>query len=354
MSTNFKLALKRLLVTGLLIAFALILGGLLVRLSGNSVLEAYEAIINGAFGTERKINELFVKLIPLVIMSLGVSVAFRAKLWNIGASGQFIMGAIAGVAVALYVPLPYGLRSVLSFIGALLAGAAWAGISGLLKNHFHANEVITTLMLNYIANCFLLYMINVKGPMHDPSSDLIQSALIPDAMRLTKLVGKYRLHSGLYIMIAVVLLIVLLWRTVYGRRIMLVGEGKSVAAYAGVHRHRTVLETMMISGAIIGAAGWIEMFGIQYRLLDGIAADYGDTATVIALLGSLGVPGILAAAAFFSVLLCGGSSMQRMTNVPYSVVNVMQGLIIVLVSARERLVKLLPDIFGKVRKHTDA
>lgn len=318
-----------------LIVFALLLGGVLVFFSENSPLEAYKAIVRGAFGSPQKICELFVKLIPLTIMALGISVAFRAQLWNIGAEGQFIMGSIASAAVAIYIPLPFFLRIPVSLLAAVAAGGAWAALAAWLKNRFNANEVITTLMLNYIADYFLMYLIN--GPMQDPESDLSQSALIPDEMRLTRLFGTYRLHTGIFIMILVVVFMYFFWRTSVGRRIDLVGQGEKVATYAGIHVEKTVLLTLCISGAFAGLAGWIETFGIQYRILSGIAADYGNIATIVALLGALNVTGILVAAAFFSILLCGGASMQRMTDVPYSVVNVIEGLIIVLIITKDRL-----------------
>jgi len=318
-----------------LVLVALLLGGVLVLISGNSPLTAYRAILHGAFGSPQKITELFVKLIPILILAFGVSIAFRAQLWNIGAGGQFIMASIAATAVALYVPIPIVLRVPLSFAAALAAGALWAGLAGWLKNRFHANEVITTLMLNYIADWFLMYLVN--GPMQDPATDLSQSALVPDEMRLTQFIGNYRLHSGLFLLFAVIIVMLFFWRTTLGYRIDLLGQGEKVSTYAGVHVERTRLVTMCISGAFCGLAGWIETFGIQFRILDGIAADYGDIATIIALLGALKVPGILLAACFFSILLCGGASMQRMTDVPYSVVNVMEGLIIILVIAKDRI-----------------
>lgn len=332
MRLKVKSAVGQAVGTVCMILIALVLGGVLVLLTGNSPIEAYAAIVRGAFGSPQKICELFTKLIPILIMAFGVSIAYRAQLWNIGAGGQFIMSSISATAVALYIPIPIPLRMILSFIVAIAAGALWAGIAAWLKNKFNANEVITTLMLTYIADYFLMYLVN--GPMQDPASDLTQSALIPDEMRLARLFGTYRLHSGIFLLILVIILMVFFWRTTLGYRINLIGQGEKVSTYAGVDMKKTVMTTMLISGAFAGLAGWIETFGIQYRILTGIAGDYGNIATIIALLGSLNVYGIIASAMFFAVLLCGGASMQRMTEVPYSVVNVIQGLIIILVIAR--------------------
>lgn len=343
MHLNAKKTMMQLLGTIGMILIALLLGGILVVFSENSPTEAYIAIIRGAFGSPQKISELFVKLIPILIMAFGVSIAFRGQLWNIGAGGQFIMSSITATAVALYVPVPFVIRIPLSFICAIAAGALWAGIAGWLKNKFNANEVITTLMLTYIADYFLVYLLN--GPMQDPASDLTQSAMVPDEMRLARLFGTYRLHSGIFLLIVAIIIMIFFWRTSIGYRIDLIGQGKKVATYAGVNVKRTAMLTMLISGGFAGLAGWIETFGIQYRILTGISGDYSNIATIIALLGSLNVYGIIASAAFFSILLCGGASMKRMTQVPYSVVDIIQGLIIILVIARTTFSESVSKLF---------
>lgn len=337
---------REVLGTVLMVIVALAIGAILVVLSGNEPGEAYGMMLKGAFGSTQKITELFVKLIPTLTMALGVSIAFRAQLWNIGAEGQFIMGSICSMVVALYVPLPIPIRSVVAFLVAMLAGAAWAGLAGWLKTRFNANEVITTMMFNYIASYLLLYLIN--GPMQDPYSDLSQTDLVPEGMRLTKLFTTYRLNTGIFMLLAVVLVMLFFWRTTLGYRINLVGQGEKVATYSGVNVKQTVVVTMCISGAFSGLAGYIETFGINYRLLDGIAGDAGNIATIVALLGSLNVYGIIAAAMFFSVLLCGGASMQRMTEVPYSVVDIIQGLIIILVIAKNTVMTSLGRWLGKL------
>ncbi|PKM73735.1 MAG: ABC transporter permease [Firmicutes bacterium HGW-Firmicutes-16] len=332
MESKLKSTVKEVLGTVIMLALALLVGAVLVVISGNSPMEAYSTMLRGAFGSAQKICELFVELIPILLMAFGISVAFRAQLWNIGATGQFTIGAIAAAAVALYIPVPSGIAIPLSMIAAVVAAAFWAALAGWLKNRFNANEVITTLMLNYIANCFLLYLVN--GPMQDPETDLSQSALVPVGMMLTRLFGDYRLHSGIFIMLIVTVIMFFFWKTNFGYRINLIGQGEKVATYAGVNVKRTTVMTMMLSGALIGLAGWIQIFGIQYRILSGIAGSYGDIATIVALLGALNPYGIIAAGVFFAALRCGGNSMQRMTDVPFSVVDVIEGLIIIFVIAK--------------------
>ena len=289
-----------------MVAAALLVGAVLVMISGNNPLEAYSTLLSGAFSSKQRVSELFVKLVPVMIMGLGISVAYRAQLWNIGAEGQFIMGSIA-------------------------AAGGWALLAGFLKVRFHANEVITTLMLNYIADYFLDFL--VYGPMMDPAGQLPQSAMVPEGIQIKAIFSGLRVHYGLAIMVVVFILTVLLWRSTLGYRINLIGQGERVSTYAGVNVKRTILLTMFISGAVAGVAGWIETFGLQYRIMENMAGSYGNIATVVALLGALHPCGIAVASFFFSILLVGGASMQRMTNVPYSIVDVIQGLIIIFVIA---------------------
>lgn len=312
-----------------MVLLALLIGAILVLVSGNDPIEAYSALFLGAFNSPNRLSELFVKLIPVMVMSLGVSVAFRSQLWNIGAGGQFIIGALASTAVALYVPLPKLILLPLTIIVAMVAGGAWGALAGYLKTRWKANEVITTLMLTYIANYFLDYL--MYGPMMDPAGELPQSEAIAENLRLPKLIPGYRIHAGLLIMIAVLIGIYILWRSTLGFRIVLIGQGDRVSTYAGVNVSKTIVTTMFISGAIAGLAGWMEVFGIHYRLMENLAGSYGDTATVVALLGALNPIGIAFASFFFSILLVGGASMQRMTDVPYSIVDIIQGLIILFI-----------------------
>lgn len=315
-----------------MIALALLIGAVLVILSGNSPMEAYRAILSGAFGSKLRLAELFVKMIPLTIMALGISIAYRAQLWNIGADGQFIMGAIASAAIGIYVKLPPFIIAPLAVVSAIVAGALWAGLAGWLKTKFNANEVITTLMLNYVATYFLAFL--VYGPMMDPSGELAQSKILNDSLKIPLLFSDYRIHAGIIIMILIIVLMFFFWKTPLGYRTDLIGQGEKVSTYAGVNVKRTIIITMMISGAFAGLAGWNETFGVQYRLLEGISSGYGDIAIVIALLGELNPLGIVISSFFFSILMVGGSCMQRMTDVPYSIVDVIKGLIIIFVIAR--------------------
>ncbi len=336
MGNKVKYAAGEVMAAVLTIAIALAIGAVLVSVSGNDPVEAYQTLFRGAFGSKQRISEVFVKMVPLSMMAFGTSVAFKAQLWNIGGNGQFILGAIAAILPGLYLNLPPVILMPVSIICGMLGGAVWSGIAAWLKIRFSANEVITTLMLNYIATYFLAFL--VHGPMKDPvGGDFPQTPNLLEAYRLPLFSDRLRIHGGIFVGILVVIVMLFFWKTVVGYRIDLAGQGDKVATYSGMNVKRTVLITMMISGALIGLAGWNEIYGVQYRLLEGLASGYGEIAVVIALLGSLNPVGIVIASFFFSALMVGGATMQRMTEVPYSIVDIIQGLVIVFIIARATL-----------------
>jgi simple sugar transport system permease protein len=318
------------------VALALLAGALLIVLSGNNPVSAYSALLRGAFGSRQRISETLVKFIPLTMMALGVSIAFKGQLWNIGGDGQFIFGGIFAILPAFFLRIPAPLLIPITLLCGIAGGAFWAGIAGWIRVKFDGNEVITTLMLNYIAGYFLSFLVN--GPMMDPEGfKFPQSRLLPQALRLPLFVPNMRLHAGIFIMFGVVLLMILFWHTSSGFQIDMLGQGKTISRYAGINVNRTTLGAMLLSGGLIGLAGWSEVYGVQYRLLEGIASGYGNLAVVIALLGNLSPPGICVSSFFFSALLTGGATIQRMTTVPYSIIDIIQGLVIIFVITRTAL-----------------
>lgn len=333
MKSKLIKGIKSSLSAVLTIVIALAVGAILISLSGTNPLDAYTELLKGAFSNTHRLSETLVKTMPLLIMALGISIAFKNLIWNIGADGQFTMGAILSLAVGIYLHLPAWLLFPLSIIAGIIGGALWSGLAGLLKAKFNANEVITTLMLNYVASYFLAYL--VYGPMKDPKGfDFPQTPLIPDSLKLPLFMSSERLHYGIFITIILVILMIYFWRSTLGFRIELMGQGEGVSEYAGIKTKRTMIISMMLSGAFAGLAGWMEVYGVQYRLMTDISSGYGNIAIVVALLGGLNPIGISVAAFFFAALMVGGNSMQRMTNVPFSIVNIIQGLIIIFVITR--------------------
>ena len=312
---------------------AFLIGGILLLLSGNDPIFAYTTLLKGAFGSSHRFAETLVKATPLMVLALGISIAFKNQIWNIGGDGQFTMGAIFATFVAINLSLPNILLFPITFLAAFAGGAFFGGIVGYLRAKFNANEVITTLMMNYIAIYFLSYL--VKGPMMDPAGHgFPQTELIDTSLILPILLQGTRLHIGLILALIIIVLGFFFWRSVLGFKIQIAGESREVAQYSGINVSRTIVITMVISAGLAGIAGWIEIFGLHYRLLEGIAGGYGTLAIVVALLANLNPLGIIVSSFFFSALLVGGSTMQRLAGGPFSLVDIILGLTIIFVISR--------------------
>lgn len=319
------------------IVLALSIGAALLIISGRDPLKAYLGLFFGAFGTFDRFVETLVKATPLLIVALSVSISFRCQVWNIGAGGQFLLGAIAATWCALNLSwLPSWLLILLCPLAGIAGGALWGGIAGLLKGYLQANEVITTTMLNYIAIYLLAYL--VRGPMMDPSGVIFpQSALLPDALQLTHLIPGTRLNITLIIALLCTVLVLLFWRSKYGLQTEIVGASRRVAEHSGLNVNRTFLLVTMISGGLAGLSGWGDVFALHYRLIEEIARGYGNLGIVVALLGELHPIGMIISAFLFAALVVGGNAMERNAGVPFALVDVIQGVVILLVLARSYL-----------------
>ena len=275
MNSKIINSIKQFVIAVLTIILALAVGAILVRVSGNDPAEAYTTLFRGALGSKARISEVLVKMIPLTLMALGMSIAYKAQLWNIGANGQLTIGAILAILPGIYLGLPTVILLPLSLILSIVGGSLWCGLAAWLKNRFNANEVITTLMLNYIATYFLSFL--VYGPMMDPDGGgFPQSKVLPDAYHLPLFSAQMRIHGGIVVAIIVIIMMFFFWRTKLGVKIDLIGQGDKIATYAGVDVKKTVMVAMLVSGALCGLAGWNEVYGVQYRLLDGLSSGYGD------------------------------------------------------------------------------
>ena len=312
------------------VAAAFLVCAVVLAAVGYRPLDAYATLASGAFGDLGRVAETLVKMIPILVIALGTSVAFKAQLWNIGGNGQYTIGAIAAVSVCLYAPLPPGLRIALSFLASVAAGLLYGVGVGLMKAKFNANEVITTLMLDYVSAFFLSWL--VYGPMKDPGGfGFPQTPLLSQDLMLPSLLPGARLHAGLFLALALVLVLWLFWRTRLGFMIGMVGESPDVASASGIDVSRNVITTMAISAAFAAVAGWIDALGLYGRLQDNLPGSLGTVAVVVALLGRLNPFGIALSSLLFSALLVGGNTMQRFVGVPFSIVTIIEGLVIVFV-----------------------
>lgn len=321
------------------VLLAVMVGGVLIALvTESNAITAYSVLVDGAFGNLTAFTETLLKAAPLLVTSVGIMVAFRGKAINLGAEGQLYMGAIATTWIgAFWRDLPAGLYVPLAAIAAMIAGGLWAAIPGYLKARAKINEVITSLMLNYVAIYFVDFLVN--GPWRDPAGPEPQTPPIVAAARMGYVIPGTRLHTGIIIAaVCLFLAYLLLWRTGLGFRIRSVGSGPDAALQAGINVPATIVLVMMISGALAGLAGMGEISGVHYRLLPGISGGYGYTAIVVALLGKLRPLGVTLASVLFAGLVVGADSMQQFAMVPASLVLVIQGLTILFVIASDAAV----------------
>lgn len=297
------------------------------------VSNALEAFWRGSLGTSSALfSGTLVRAIPLIIVGVGVALAFRAGVFNIGGEGQLLLGAVAATIVGLH--WGGGIAGVVvTLCAGALAGAAWAGIAAVLRARFGVLEVISTIMLNFIAANFVSYL--VRGPLQEPTRVYPQTTLIAASARLSRLWPGTRLHAG--IVVAVVVAIVawlVLARTAAGFRLRAVGASPSAARASGrVNVERVSAAALVASGALAGLAGGVEVTGVTYALYENLSPGYGFTAIAVAILARLHPLAVLATGFLFATLETGALGMQRDAGVPAVVASVLEALTILAVVA---------------------
>jgi ABC-type uncharacterized transport system permease subunit len=308
----------------------------LVVIAGHHPLDrSLSALWRGAFGSPYAFwSATLVRATPLTILGLAVALAFRAGVLNIGAEGQFLAGAAAASAVAL-AGVGGGLVLLVALPAGVLAGAAWAAIAAWLKRRFGVLEVISTLMLNFIAQYGMSYL--VRGPLQEPTRVYPQTVTFDSAAHLPLLINGQRLHLGFAFGIA--LAIALWWvlrSTAIGFRLRAVGASVNAAASAGrVAVPQVMFGAFVLSGAIAGLAGGVEVTGVTYALYEGISPGFGYTAIAVALLARLDPLAVVGTGLFFGALEAGAAAMQRDAGVPFQFVAMVEALIVLGVLALE-------------------
>jgi ABC-type uncharacterized transport system permease subunit len=326
---------------------ALVVASLLLLAMNANPADAIGSMLQGAFGTENATAETFVKAIPIMFVAIGICIAFRGGVINIGGEGQMIFGAIAGTAVALALAQMTGPVIIFaSLISGFLAGAFFGAIAGFLKAYFNVNEILSTIMLNQVAVQIMNYLLN--GPLLDPAAAgtanipktarIVEQAELPRltiSLGTVELFTKTRLHYGLIIAIILAIVIyILLWRTTIGYRIRAVGINERAARYAGLNVERQTVLVMFLAGGFAGLAGVVQVLGLQYRLQTdgspgGFTGSAGFNGIVAALFGGLNPLGAIPASIFFGGLLVGAQKMQRDLGVSASLITAINGLIVV-------------------------
>jgi simple sugar transport system permease protein len=316
---------------------------ILMTLGANPV-EAYGALIEGAVGSGNAVADTLVKATPLLLIGLGTCIAFRGGVTNIGGEGQLIVGAIAATGLGLLFPSAPGYVLIpLAMLAGFFAGAVWGAIPGALKAYFNVNEILSTIMMNQIAvqgMNFLLRDWMIDPNQVEAASKIPQTARLAKAFDLPRLVPT-RLHLGALLAVIVAILVyIFLWRTTIGYRIRAVGLNADAARYAGINVKRYIVLSLLLSGALGGLAGAVQVYGVTHRMFtDGSAAGFtggaGFNGIVAALFGQLHPLGTIPAAILFGALLVGANKLQRVVQVPSALVTALNGLVVVFVVSSE-------------------
>ena len=321
--------------TLLILLITIVTGTILIMACGADPAEAYSLFFRGIFGTPAAFAGIFVKACPLILTGLGCAVAYRTGFFNIGAEGQFYVGAMATTIVALnWNALPGIPRIIAALVVGFLAGGVWALLAAICKAKFNISEIIVTIMMNYIAINFLGYA--VRSFLMDPEGNVPQSAKIDKSVQLGNLIPATRFHVG--ILIAIVCVIVawfFLEKTTMGYELKAVGLNKRGSACNGISVMKNIILSAFLSGGLAAAAGGIEVLAIQKKLLEGISSNCGYTAVLVALVAFNNPLGVLFVAIFYAAMQVGAGSMQRQLGVPSAIVNILIGLVVVLILGRE-------------------
>jgi len=323
---------------------ALLVGAVMLILLGVNPFVAYSALFQGAFGSSNAFAETLVKATPLLLVGLGICIAYRGNVINIGGEGQMIVGALLATWLGItFTGLPGWLGILLAMLIGTLGGSIWGGIPGILKAHFNVNEILSTVMMNAIAVQLMNFFLT--GVMMDPlqaqvASKIPQTARLVEAYRLPRL-APTRLHLGALIaVILAVAVYILLWRTTLGYRIRAVGQKPSAAKYGGIKVKRHIVISLLLSGAFAGLAGVIQVYGVNYRMITdgsptGFTGAAGFNGIVAALFGQLHPLLTIPASVLFGALLVGANTMQRVVQIPSALIMALNGLVVVFVVSSE-------------------
>lgn len=333
-------------LTIIAVFLALLIGlAILVGVGANPI-ESYGALLLGAFGSWNALINTVVKATPILFVAIGVTISFRGGVLNIGGQGQLIVGSLTSVAIALAFPnLPGWLLIISCLLASSIMGGFWGGIAGYLKAYFSVNEILATIMLNYIAVLFMNYLL--KGPLMDPlqkelGSYIPQTQHIPSQAFLPR-VSKTPLHLGVLVAILLAILAyIFLWRTTIGFRLRTTGESLRAARSSGINVNGYRVLSLSLAGAFAGLGGGVQVLGIYHRMFTtgsalGFTGNAGFNGIVAALFGQLHPIGAIPASFFFGALTTGGNSMQRVAQVPSALVTAISGLVVIFVVGSEAL-----------------
>jgi simple sugar transport system permease protein len=307
---------------------ALLAATLAIWLAGFNVVAGYQALLTGALGSPTAVADVLARSVPLIFTGLSVAFAFRAGLFNVGAEGQLLVGAMAAVVVGLAEGWPSWLHLTLAFAAGAVAGAAWGVLPAILKARFRAHEVITTIMLNYVAALLTAYLANY--PLHPPAELLPATARVAESAQVPRLLAGSQLSAVLFLALAcAVLLNLLLQRTVVGYEIRAVGLNARAAEAGGISQTKSWIVAMALGGAAAGLGGAGEVLAVHRRFIEGFSPGYGFDGIAVALIGGASPLGAVPAALVLGAIRVGAVAMDRTTDIPADFVVVIQGLVLV-------------------------
>jgi len=318
----------------------LIVGVVFVLAAGENPFHAYSHLFQNAFGTINGLAQTFQLATPLMLTGISAVVAFRSGIFNIGMEGQLIFGALASVIVGYSLELPPIIHPIAAIGAGMAAGAAWAFIPGILKVKLQVNEVVVTIVMNFIAIRFLTYLVNF--PLRAEGTHIAYTEVINPTAVLQPFVSGSRWGPGFFIaLIAVAAAAAFLWKTTKGYEQRMTGTAPLFARYGGIKTGQAALRGMIISGALSGLAGTIEVLGVHRRLMDGFSIDLGFDGLMVAVLGQIHPVGVVLAGIFIAGLRVGSLSLEWLTEIPRQLGGGLVAMIILFLAGRELFSELL-------------
>lgn len=311
-----------------------LVAGISIALMGKNPVHAFNYFLRGVSGNLYGLSEMVVKALPLLFTALSVAFAQRGGLLNIGAEGQLFIGALTGTIAGVYLQgLPWIVHITLTLAAGFIGGGLWALVPGYFKIKFGTSEVISTIMMTYLAQFLVSYM--VTGPIKEPPGFIPQSPEFPVSSILPNILPGTRLHAGAIVgLLAIIAFWLIIWRTAFGYQIRAVGVNPQAAHYSGINVNKTTLLTMFIAGGFGGLAGCVEVSGVLHKLYENFSPGWGWDGIAVALLGNSTPIGVTLSSLLMGFIRSGVNAMQRAIGVPIGLVYVVQAVIIICVVAR--------------------
>lgn len=314
------------------IAASLLIGALIMMANGRSPLVGYSALIEGAFGSNYKIANTIAKTVPLVLTGLATAIAFSSGISNIGGEGQLYLGAFSAALIGIsFTALPKPISILLAILVGALVGGLYAYFPGVLKVKLGVDEVVTTIMLNTVAMLFTSYLVN--NPFAAQDAKMAGTAIIGESYKLNKLVRLSTLNSSIFFVIVItIFMYYLMQKTSNGYEFKMVGQNKTFAKYGGINSGKTMLISMVISGALCGMTGVFEVIGVHYRFLQNISPELAFDGMLVSLVVRNNPLGIIIMGLFFGAMKTGSIYMETATGIPSELVEVIQSVIILFIA----------------------